>query len=138
MLRIGTELREPCAFASARIRDFAAEFGDTNPQHGDAAQVRETRFGRLIASAAHTSAALLASSAGWMARFGPSTGLGFAFRYKQPVPADTELEIRWEVVRLRPAPCLGGRIVTVRGGLFDAGGRCLVQAEGKALVEGEA
>lgn len=134
-LRIGIEMRESYTFSADRIRSFAAEFGDTNPQHGDEDELAESRFHSLIASASHTSAVLLASSAGWMHRFGPSVGLGFEFRYKQPVLADEPLELRWTVIKLREAPCMGGRIATVRGGLFDAQGRCLVLAEGKALVE---
>ena len=92
---------------------FAGLSGDYNPLHTDAEFARGTPFGRPIA---HGLLGLSVAS-GLAARLGFLDGtalafLGLEWKFRKPVfPGDT-IRAEIEVSRCRPAPAMGGGIVT--------------------------
>ena len=59
------------------VREYALAVGDTNPVHHDPEFAATTRYGRLIASGAHTAALLFALTASHFSSNGSVVGLEF-------------------------------------------------------------
>ena len=116
------------------VADYAGAVGDTNPVHHDAAFAATTRYGRLIASGAHTSALLLALTASHFSTRGSVVGLEFWVRFRRPVFADETIRLEWLVVKVTPNGKLGGDVVDMRGRIVGADGKTALGARGRVLV----
>ena len=116
------------------VADYAGAVGDTNPVHHDAAFAATTRYGRLIASGAHTSALLLALTASHFSTRGSVVGLEFWVRFRRPVFADETIRLEWLVVKVTPNGKLGGVVVDMRGRIVGADGKTALGARGRVLV----
>ena len=116
------------------VADYASAVGDTNPVHHDPEFAATTRYGRLIASGAHTSALLLALTASHFSSKGAVVGLEFWVRFRRPVFADETIRIEWLVVKVTPNKKLGGDVVDLRGRIRGADGKTALGAKGRVLV----
>jgi acyl dehydratase len=114
--------------------DYAHAVGDTNPVHHDPAFAATTRYGRVIASGAHTSALLLALTASHFSAKGSVVGLEFWVKFRRPVFADETIRLEWLVVKVTPNAKLGGDIVDMRGRIVGADGKTALGAKGRVLV----
>jgi acyl dehydratase len=131
---IGQELTAEIKFTPESVRAFATLTNDTNPLHHDEALASRSRFGGLIASGTQTTGLLLGSLANLIFPHSASLGLGFSFRLRKAVPADATLTARWIIRTISPKPSLGGAIMTLDGGLFDAAGTAFLEAKATIAV----
>src|SRR3990172_2672293 len=74
------------------VRDYALAVGDTNPVHHDPGFAATTRYGRLIASGAHTAALLFALTASHFSAKASVVGLEFRVQIGRPVFADETIQ----------------------------------------------
>jgi acyl dehydratase len=119
------------------VSAYAHSVGDDNPIHHDREFATATRFGRLIASGAHTAALLLALSASHYAQRGAMVGLEYWVQFRQAVFADETIRLEWLTVKVRPNAKLGGDIVDLRGRVRKENGETAVGAKSRVLVTDE-
>src|ERR1035437_10544354 len=84
------------------VHDYALAVGDTNPVHHDPDFATTTRYGRLIASGAHTAALLFALTASHFSSNGSVVGLEFWVRYRRPIFADETIQLEWLFWKVLP------------------------------------
>jgi len=116
------------------VRDYAFAVGDANPVHHDPDFAATTRYGRLIASGAHTAALLFALTASHFSSKGSVVGLGFKIRYRRPIFADETIRLEWLVRKVTHNVKLGGHVVELRGRIKCADGKTGIGATGRVLV----
>ncbi|MBE0616279.1 MAG: MaoC family dehydratase [Burkholderiales bacterium] len=122
------------ALTPTMVRDYALAVGDTNPVHHDPDFAATTRYGRLIASGAHTAALLFALTASHFSSKGSVVGLGFEIRYRRPIYADETIRLEWLVRKVTHNMKLGGHVVELRGRILCADGKTGMAASGRVLV----
>jgi 3-hydroxybutyryl-CoA dehydratase len=122
------------ALTPKMVHDYALAVGDTNPVHHDPAFAAASRYGRLIASGAHTAALLFALTASHFSSKGSVVGLGFEIRYRRPIYADETIRLEWLVRRVTHKERLGGHVVELRGRIRGADGRTAMGASGRVMV----
>jgi acyl dehydratase len=130
---VGEGFTQTLTFDAESIPRVAAEIGDSNPLHHDAAWAATTRFGGLIASGGHTIAAMLAPTATYVNERSNSLGLEFWFRLRRAVPAGSTMTLEWRIVGITPKPSLKGHILEMAGTLTGADGVLAIEATCKAL-----
>jgi acyl dehydratase len=116
------------------VREYAVSVGDTNPVHHDPEFAAASRYGRLIASGAHTTALLLGLTASHFSTKGSMVGLEFWVRFRRPVFADETVRLEWLVVKVTPNEKLGGEVVELRGRIRGQDGKTALGAKGRVLV----
>jgi acyl dehydratase len=130
----GERFSSEVTLSPSAVTDFAFVVGDTNPVHHDPEFAKSTRFGRPIASGAHTTALLLALNAAHFSKDHAMVGLEFWFRFRRPVYADERIRLEWLVVRVQRNARLRGDIVELRGRIKAQDGTTAVGAKGRVLV----
>ena len=73
---------------AAMVAEYAQAVGDTDPVHHDPEFAASSRYGRLIASGAHTTALLLGLTALHFSKNGSMVGLEFWVRFRRAIFAD--------------------------------------------------
>lgn len=116
------------------VAGFARGVGDHNPAHHDEVFAASGRYGRLIASGAHTTALLLGLTASHFSEKGSMVGLEFWFRFERPVFADETITLEWLVTGVTRNERLNGDVVDLRGRVKGEDGRTAVGAKGRVLV----
>ena len=122
------------ALTPKMVHDYALAVGDTNQVHHDPDFAATTRYGRLIASGAHTAALLFALTASHFSSKSSGVGLEFWVRYSRPIFADETIKLEWLVRKVTPSARLGGHIVELRGRIKGEGGKTAMGATGRILV----
>jgi acyl dehydratase len=122
------------SFDAESIPRVAAEIGDDNPLHHDAAWAATTRFGGLIASGGHTIAAMLAPTATFVNERSNSLGLEFWFRLRRAVRAGSTMTLEWRIVAIAAKPRLKGHVLDMAGTLREADGALAIEATCTALA----
>lgn len=112
----------------------AEAVGDRNPVHHDAEFAARTRFGRQIASGAHTSSLMMGLTASHFSRTASMLGLEFWFGFRRPVYADERIRLEWLVIGVTPNETLGGDVVELRGRILGEDGLTALGAKGRVLV----
>jgi len=116
------------------VHDYALAVGDTIRWHHDPDFAATTRYGRLIASGAHTAALLFALTASHFSSKGSVVGLEFRVRYRRPVFADETIQLEWLVRKVTLNAKLGGHIVGLVGRIKGGDGKTSMGATGRVLV----
>lgn len=116
------------------VAESAMTVGDTNPVHHDSDFAATTRYGRVIASGAHTTALLLALTASHFSKHGAMVGLEFWVRFRRPIYADETIRLEWLVVKVTPNVKAKGDIVELRGRIKGQDGQTALGAKGRVLV----
>jgi acyl dehydratase len=116
------------------VAAYAQAAGDTNPVHHDQDFAAASRYGRLIASGAHTTALLLGLTASHYSKLGSMVGLEFWIRFRRPIYADETICLEWLVVKVIPNEKLKGEIVELRGRIKGQNGETALGAKGRVLV----
>lgn len=116
------------------VAAYARAAGDMNPLHHDPAFAAASRYGRLIASGAHTTALLIGLTAAHFSPRGPMVGLEFWVRFRRPVFADETVRLEWLVIQVAPHAKLGGDVVELRGRVRGQDGETALGAKGRVLV----
>jgi acyl dehydratase len=138
--QIGETFTRRVRLDTAAISAFATSVDDWNPLHHDAAVARAAGYPGLIASGTHVGSLLMAMTAthfstpdeAGLARSG--LGMGFDIRFRAPVYADEDIDMRWTVTALEHKARLAGWIAqldgearSVRGLLLSATGTLLLR-----------
>jgi hypothetical protein len=134
MAHIGETCSKRHLFTADDIRSVAASLGDSNPAHHDAAFAAKTRFGKLIASAGHSTGVFVSLLAEHFTREHEAYGLEFTYKLKRAVPVDLDAIIIWRVAGMEPLHKLGGDILKVEGELTGDDGRVYIEGKGYLLV----
>lgn len=122
-------------FTAENIEAYAAMAGDANPLHHDRAFAEKSRFGTIIASAAHSTGVLMSVVAEKFARNGEAVGLGFSFTLRRAVKAGTDTDLMWHVSDRHWSEKLNGLVIELAGEVRERqSGLPLVVAEGRMLV----
>lgn len=116
------------------VAAYAHSVGDSNPVHHDRAFALTTRFGRQIASGAHTSALLLALTASHYSHRCKMIGLEYRVHFRRPIFADETIRLEWLVTRVGPNAKLKGDIVDLRGRVRKENGETAIGAKARILV----
>ena len=130
----GERFSSEVTLSPGAVAEFASVAGDTNPVHHDPEFARSTRFGRPIASGAHTTSLLLALTAAHFSKDSAMVGLEFWVRFRRAVYADERILLEWLVVRVQRNERLGGDVVDLRGRIKAQDGTTAVGAKGRVLV----
>lgn len=137
LFRIGRVVTKTYAFTAENIAAYARIAGDTNVLHLDEAIAKDSRFGGIIACAAHSTGVLISVLADQFARNGEAVGLGFDLTLRRAVKAGTTTELRWIVTSKERSQKLSGEVVELSGEVRDIdSGELLVRGEGRMLVIG--
>jgi len=118
----------------AAVADFAHAAGDDNPVHHDQAFAASSRYGRLIASGAHTTALLLGLIASHFSKKDSMVGLEFCVSFRRPVYADETIRLEWTVISVARNDKLNGEIVDLRGSMNGEDGKTAICAKGRILL----
>jgi len=118
---VGETFTQRARFSEAEIRAFATTVHDHNPLHHDLAAARAAGYRGLIASGTQLGSVFMAMTAtnfAKPARDGrPRLGLGMGFeiRFRAPVYADHDIDLRWTVVSSEWKAALAGWITRLEG-----------------------
>ncbi|MFS2204106.1 MaoC family dehydratase [Variovorax sp. Varisp36] len=119
-------------FDDEQVRTFARAAGDENPLHHDADFARNTRFGGLIASGAHTTSLLMGLVGSHLAKRGHVLGTSFSVDLLYPVLATETVTLAWIVTSTSAAARRKyGSVLELEGSMKDANGRVSVLAHGR-------
>jgi acyl dehydratase len=142
---VGESFTQRARFNDDEIRAFATSVHDHNPLHHDLAAARAAGYRGLIASGTQLGAVFMAMTATHFAKptadGRPRLGLGVGFdvRFRAPVYADEDIDLRWTVTAVEWKERLAGWITRLEGdarsaaGLLLSGtGTLLVRAPGRA------
>jgi acyl dehydratase len=140
---IGETFSQRARFSDAEIRAFATSVDDHNPLHHDLAAARAAGYRRLIASGTQLGGVFMAMTASHFAkpagdgrpRLG--LGLGFDLRFRAPVYADEDIDLRWTVTGVEWKESLAGWITRLEGDA-RAAERLLLSGTGTLLVRAPA
>ena len=121
--KVGETFVREVAFTAENIRAYATLAGDDNPMHHDLAIAERSRFGGLIASGTQTSAVMMGAVASFFVAKGASLGLGFSFKLRRAVKAETTWVATWRIDRIAWKQSLSGYVVDLSGQLLNTGDR---------------
>ncbi|HEY2189638.1 MAG TPA: MaoC family dehydratase N-terminal domain-containing protein [Caldimonas sp.] len=130
-------------FTDAQIRAFATSVDDHNPLHHHVVAARAAGYRGLIASGTQLGSVFMAMTATHFAQ--PAAdgrprlglGLGFELKFRGPVYADEDIELRWTVIAIEWKESLAGWLTRLVG---DARSRerLLLEGTGTLLVRAPA
>lgn len=140
---IGDTFTQRARFSDAEIRAFATSVHDQNPLHHDDVAARAAGYRGLIASGTQLGSVFMAMTASHFAKPArdgrPRLGLGMGFeiRFRAPVYADEDIDLRWTVTAIDWKASLAGWIVRLEGDARSASG-LLLSGTGTILVRSPA
>jgi len=116
---------------------------DHNPLHHDPAAARAAGYRSLIASGTQLGSVFMAMTASHFAKPADDgrprlgLGLGFDIKFRGPVYADEDIDLRWTVTAVEWKESLAGWITRLAGEA-RAGARLLLEGTGTLLVRAPA
>jgi len=138
LVAIGERIVHRVRYTREDIARFAAQTLDRNPVHHSVDAARQAGHADVIASGQQTSALMSGLAASHFSRSDDGVAremlcLNFNFAYREPVLADQDLTLEWEVADTEWSESLGGVVAQLEGrALADA--RAAVVARGTVLV----
>ena len=108
-------------FSDEEIRAFATTVHDFNPLHHDLATAKAQGYRGLIASGTQLGSVFMAMTATHFAKPGANgrprsgVGMGFEIRFRAPVYAGEDIDLRWTVVGVERKDGLNGWITRLEG-----------------------
>jgi acyl dehydratase len=139
LVEVGETFTQRARLGDDEIRAFATSVHDHNPLHHDLAVARAAGYPRLIASGTHLGSILMAMTATHFAqpaadgRQRLGLGMGFDLRFRAPVYADEDIDLRWTVTEVAWKERLAGWIIRLEGEAHAARGP-LLGATGTLLI----
>ncbi len=131
---VGQTVARPYTFTRENIAEYARIAGDTNPLHLDPEVAAKSRFGRIIAAAAHSTGVLVSVLADAYSRDGQAVGLGFSFELRRAVPEGAVTRLEWTMTSLTDSTKPRGRMAEVSGRIVEADtGLVYLTASGQML-----
>ncbi|HEV7578138.1 MAG TPA: MaoC family dehydratase [Caldimonas sp.] len=143
LAEIGETFSQRARFSDDEIRAFATSVHDHNPLHHDVAAARAAGYRGLIASGTQLGSVFMAMTATHFAkptgdgrpRLG--LGMGFELRFRAPVYAGEDIELRWTVTGAEWKESLAGWITRLEGEARSAD-RLLLSGTGTLLIRAPA
>lgn len=136
---IGRSVSRSYLFTYENIAAYADMAGDPNPLHHDTAFAAGSRFGGVIASAAHSTGVLVSVLADKFSKNGGAVGLGFTFTLRRAVKAGASTDLVWTVAAVYRSEKLNGIVVELTGETRDREtDQVYLMAKGRMLLIGEA
>ena len=126
-------------FSDKVIRAFATTVRDFNPLHHDLAAAKAQGYRGLIASGTQLGSVFMAMTATHFAKPGGNgrprsgVGMGFEIRFRAPVYAGEDLDLRWAVTGIERKESLDGWITRLEGEA-RAGTTLLMSGTGTLLL----
>ena len=123
----------------AEIPAFATSVHDHNPLHHDLAAALAAGYKGLIASGTQLGSIFMAMTATHFAKPGANgrprsgVGMGFDIRFRAPVYANEEIDLRWTVTGIERKESLNGWITRLEGDA-RAGETLLLSGTGTLLL----
>jgi len=136
---IGEAFAKRVRFSDDEIRAFATTVDDLNPLHHDLAAAKAQGYRGLIASGTQLGSVFMAMTATHFAKPGADgrprsgVGMGFEIRFRAPVYAGDDIELRWTVVGIERKDSLNGWITRLEGEA-RAGETLLLSGTGTLLL----
>ena len=128
--QVGETFSKRVRLSVEEIRAFADSVDDRNPLHHDVAVARAAGYPGLIASGTQVGSLLMAMTATHFSRPDEAgrarsgLGMGFDIRFRAPVYADEDIDMRWTVIALEQKPRLAGWIAQLEGERVRRAGCC--------------
>lgn len=133
--RVGRVVTRDYLFTRERIVAYAEMAGDNNPLHHDEAVASRSRFGKLIACAAHSTGVLTSLLASSFSQDGRAVGLGFEFMLRRAVAVDTDAVLMWRIDSVEDSLKPRGRVISLSGEIRDRDGlERYLAAQGRMLI----
>jgi acyl dehydratase len=140
---VGETFTRRARFTDEQIRTFAISVDDHNPLHHDVVAARAAGYHGLIASGTQLGSVFMAMTATHFAkpagdgrpRLG--LGLGFELKFRAPVYADEDIDLRWLVTAIEWKSSLAGWVTRLAGDA-RSGARLLLEGTGTLLVRAPA
>lgn len=133
--RVGRVVTRDYMFTRERIVAYAEMAGDNNPLHHDEAVAGRSRFGKLIACAAHSTGVLTSLLASSFSQDGRAVGLGFEFTLQKAVGVDTDAVLIWRIESVDDSLKPRGRVISLSGEIRDRDGpEHYLAAHGRMLI----
>jgi len=126
-------------FSDEEIRAFATTVHDLNPLHHDLAAAKAQGYRGLIASGTQLGSVFMAMTATHFAKPGGNgrprsgVGMGFEIRFRAPVYAGEDIDLRWAVTGIERKESLDGWITRLEGEA-RAGTTLLMSGTGTLLL----
>jgi acyl dehydratase len=136
---VGETFGKRVRFSDDEIRAFATSVDDRNPLHHDLAAAKAQGYRGLIASGTQLGSVFMALTATHFARPGPNgkprsgVGMGFEIRFRAPVYAEEDIDLRWTVTSVERKDSLNGWITRMEGEC-RAGETVLLTGSGTLLL----
>ena len=136
---IGETFTMRVRFGDDEIRAFATTVHDLNPLHHDLAAAIAQGYRGLIASGTQLGSVFMAMTATHFAQPGANgrprsgVGMGFEIRFRAPVYAGEDIDLRWTVVGVERKESLNGWITRLEGDA-RAGETLLLSGTGTLLL----
>ena len=136
---VGETFTKRVRFSDDEIRAFARSVDDRNPLHHDLAAAKANGYRGLIASGTQLGSVFMAMAATHFARPGANgrarsgVGVGFEIRFRAPVYAGEDIDLRWTVTGLERKDRLDGWITRLAGEC-RAGETLLLDGTGTLLL----
>ena len=136
---VGETFTKRVRFSDEEIRAFARTVDDLNPLHHDLAAARAQGYRGLIASGTQLGSVFMAMTATHFAKPGANgkprsgVGMGFEIRFRAPVYAGEDIDLRWTVVGVERKDRLNGWITRLEGEC-RAGATLLLSGTGTLLM----
>jgi len=118
---VGETFRLRVRFSDEEIRAFATTVLDFNPLHHDLAAAKAQGYRGLIASGTQLGSVFMAMTATHFAKPGSNgrprsgVGMGFEIRFRAPVYAGEDIDLRWTVLDVERKESLNGWITRLEG-----------------------
>ena len=136
---VGETFTQRARFSEDEIRAFATSVHDHNPLHHDVAAARAAGYCGLIASGTQLGSVFMAMTATHFAKPGGNgrprsgVGMGFEIRFRAPVYAGEDIDLRWAVTGIERKESLDGWITRLEGEA-RAGTTLLMSGTGTLLL----
>lgn len=118
---IGETFVKRVRLSDDEIRAFARTVDDLNPLHHDLAAAKAQGYRGLIASGTQLGSIFMAMTATHFAKPGANgrprsgVGMGFEIRFRAPVYAGEDIDLRWTVTGVERKDSLNGWITRMEG-----------------------
>ena len=136
---VGETFTQRARLSDDEIRAFATSVHDHNPLHHDVAAARAAGYRGLIASGTQLGSVFMAMTATHFAKPGGNgrprsgVGMGFEIRFRAPVYAGEDIDLRWAVTGIERKESLDGWITRLEGEA-RAGTTLLMSGTGTLLL----
>ena len=136
---VGETFTKRVRFSDEEIRAFARTVDDLNPLHHDLAAAKAQGYRGLIASGTQLGSVFMAMTATHFAKPGANgkprsgVGMGFEIRFRAPVYAGEDIDLRWKVTSVERKESLNGWITRMEGEA-RAGETLLLSGTGTLLL----